>query len=83
FDIRSMQQRFQGTYLRRSFVRSVATPAELFLPALMSLDDEQLRERIAALYAPAPGNALQQLRALEEERATLEAARAGHLCASC
>lgn len=82
FDIRSMQQRYQGTYLRRSFVRSVATPAELFLPALTSLDDEQLRERIAALYAPAHGTALQQLRALEEERATLDAARAGHLRAS-
>ncbi len=82
FDIRALQQRYQGTYLRRSFVRGVATPAELFLGPLEPLNNDQLRERIATLYAPAHGKALQQLQLLEDERATLEAARAGHLRAS-
>lgn len=82
FDIRALQQRYQGTYLRRSFVRGVATPAELFLHTLAPLNDAQIRERITTLYAPAHGKALQQLQLLEDERATLEAARAGHLRAS-
>lgn len=82
FDIRALQQRYQGTYLRRSFVRGVATPTELFVGSLAPLNNDQLRERIAALYAPAHGKALQQLQRLEDERATLDAARAGHLRAS-
>jgi Zn-dependent protease with chaperone function len=82
FDIRAMHQRYQGTYLQRSFMRSVATPADLFLDARSALDNTQLRERIASLYAPAHGHALRQLRLLEEERATLEAARTGRLRAS-
>jgi Zn-dependent protease with chaperone function len=82
FDIRALQQRYQGTYLRRSFVRGVATPAELFLGPLAPLNNDQLRDRIATLYAPAHGKALQQLQLLEDERATLDAARAGHLRAS-
>lgn len=82
FDIRAMHQRYQGTYLRRSFVRSVATPDDLFLRTLTPLDEAQIRERIAGLYAPAHGKALQQLRGLEEERDTLEAARIGRLRAS-
>ena len=82
FEIRALHLRYQGTYLQRSFVRSVATPAELFLRTLVPLDAAQLRERISALYAPAHGQALQQMRALEDERATLEAARRGHLRAS-
>lgn len=82
FDIRAMHQRYQGTYLRRSFVRGVATPAELFLRTLTPLDNTEVRERIAGLYAARHGQALQQLRVLEEERATLDAARLGHLRAS-
>jgi len=82
FKVLAMHQRYQGTYLRRSFLRNVASPAELFVGTLESLTDAQLRERIAALYAPAHGQALQQLQRLEEERATLEAARKGYLRAS-
>lgn len=82
FDIRAMHLRYQGTYLRRSFLRNVAAPAELFLDVEVTPDNTQLRERIAALYAPANGQALQQLRLLEEERATLDAARTGYLRAS-
>jgi len=82
FEIRALHQRYQGTYLRRSFVRGVAKPGELFLRSLTPLDGEQLRARIAGLYAPAHGHALQQLRLLEEERATLEATRIGQLRAS-
>jgi len=82
FAIRAMHQRYQGTYLRRSFVRGVATPAELFLHTLAPLSDAQIRERITGLYAPAHGKALQQLQLLEDERATLDAARAGHLRAT-
>jgi len=82
FAIRAMHQRYQGTYLRRSFVRGVATPAELFLHTLAPLTDAQIRERVTGLYAPAHGKALRQLQLLEDERATLEAARAGHLRAS-
>ncbi len=82
FEVRALHQRYQGTYLRRSFLRSVATPGELFLGSLPVLEDAALRERIAALYAPAHGEALQQLKRLEDERATLDAARAGHLRAA-
>ena len=82
FEVRALHQRYQGTYLRRSFLRNVATPAELFLGSLPSLENDALRERICALYAPAHGEALQSLKRLEEERATLDAARAGHLRAS-
>jgi Zn-dependent protease with chaperone function len=82
FAIRAMHQRYQGTYLRRSFVRGVATPAELFLHTLAPLTDAQIRERVTGLYAPEHGKALRQLQLLEDERATLEAARAGHLRAS-
>ncbi|WP_312316171.1 M48 family metallopeptidase [Stenotrophomonas sp.] len=82
FEVRAMQQRYQGSYLRGSFLRSVATPGELFVGTLASLDNDQLRERIAALYSPAHGQALQQLQRLEAERATLEGARTGYLRAS-
>jgi Zn-dependent protease with chaperone function len=82
FDIRAMHHRYQGTYLRRSFVRGVATPAELFLSSLAPLDNDGLHENIARLYAPEHGQTLQQLKQLEEERATLEAARLGNLVAS-
>lgn len=82
FQIRAMQQRYQGIYLRRSFLRGVASPTELFLDTLPALDNAQLRERIAALYAPAHGQSLQQLQRLQEERGTLDAARAGQLRAS-
>lgn len=82
FDRLSMQQRYQGTYLGRSFVRDVAAPADLFLPELADLDGAQLSARIRALYAPEHGQALQQLRVHQEERATLQATRMGHLRAS-
>ncbi|MFL9585282.1 M48 family metallopeptidase [Stenotrophomonas sp. AB1(2024)] len=82
FAIRALHQRYQGTYLRRSFVRGVATPAELFLHTIAPLTDAQIRERVTGLYAPAHGKALQQLQLLEDERATLDAARAGHLRAT-
>lgn len=82
FDRRSLQQRYKGTYLGRSFVREVSDPAELFLPELDRLDDTQLRERVRGLYADRHGEALQQLRQLQDERNTLDATRKGHLRAA-
>ncbi|MET4728796.1 Zn-dependent protease with chaperone function [Lysobacter enzymogenes] len=75
FDDLALDRRFRGTYLGRSIVRDYERPDELY----HSVADAALDAQLAGLYPAEHGDALERLRELEAERATLDALRAGHL----
>ncbi|MDI9238216.1 M48 family metallopeptidase [Lysobacter sp. LF1] len=79
FDRRSLDLRYRGSYLGRSFVREVEAPAELFTATANALGDAELLARIGELYAPRHGDDLRRLDELAQERDTLEATHLGHL----
>ncbi|MGO1070276.1 M48 family metallopeptidase [Lysobacter sp. CA199] len=72
----ALDRRFRGTYLGRSIVRDYDRCDELYYAMPAGID---LGEHLSGLYPAAHGDALERLRELEAEHATLDAMREGHL----
>ncbi|WP_285961642.1 M48 family metallopeptidase [Pseudomonas tohonis] len=72
FALETLNSRYRGAYLGRSVVRHAANVAALYAPDL----DDALGQ-LEQLYPESLHGQLEQLRALEREKALLEALRAG------
>ncbi|WP_205757431.1 M48 family metallopeptidase [Lysobacter enzymogenes] len=76
FEDLTLDRRYRGTYLGRSIVRDYDRPDELYDAVA---GDAALAAKLDGLYPHEHGQALERLRELQAERATLEALQAGHL----
>ena len=70
---------YRGAYLGRSLARHAREVADLYGPALLS---EHIAAELAAIYPQALSQDLAKLKALEEEKATLQGLKEGFLTAS-
>jgi Zn-dependent protease with chaperone function len=78
FQRSSLDRRYRGSFLGRSIVRHAATLDALYAPVAPGTD---LRAALAALYDDRHDADLDRLRELQQERASLEGLRDGHLVA--
>ncbi|MEA5125409.1 M48 family metallopeptidase [Xanthomonas floridensis] len=74
-----LSRRYQGLYLGRSCTRNARTLAELYADPL---PDGDLLQALDGLYLPADGQAIEQLRERERQRATLQGLMDGGLRAT-
>lgn len=75
----SLSRRYQGLYLGRSCTRAARTVAELYADPLPQGD---LLQALDGLYLPEDGQAIEQLRERERQRASLQALMDGGLRAN-
>lgn len=74
-----LSRRYQGLYLGRSCTRNARTLAELYADPL---PDGDLLQALDGLYLPADGQAIEQLRERERQRASLQGLMDGGLRAT-
>lgn len=70
YNLPQYDPRYRGAYLGRTLTRHVARAEQLYENALQNTD---IKQALASLYAPDLGDKLEKLRELEEEKGILEA----------